>query len=177
MSNSCDKAKRKARWLRYAVVAAMVVIVLVNVLLAWRGITFNPDAGSLLQIYVSSQLDGHPRLALLESALLSLIYLYGLYRVVRLMRLFEQGDFFSTAAARHLRAFALSLLVGTIADCLLPPVELIVARVAGAIQLHAVSVKLDSSDVWMILISGMFFVIAWIMGEARQLAEDNQLII
>jgi hypothetical protein len=36
---------------------------------------------------------------------------------------------------------------------------------------------MDGSDVWMILISTLFFVIAWIMGEARQLAEDNQLII
>ncbi|MBM7128051.1 DUF2975 domain-containing protein [Dyella mobilis] len=168
---------RKARWLRYAVLATMSFVVLANALLAWRGLTHHPDTLSAVQLDATAQLGSHPRLALIDTALLSLIYLYGLYRLVRLMHLFERGEFFSATATGHLRAFAFTLLLGTVAGCLLPPIELAVSRWMGLNHLASVSISMDGSDIWMILISTLFFVIAWIMAEARQLAEDNQLIV
>lgn len=177
MNTSCDRARRKARWLRYAITSVMVVIVVVDLLLAWRWLAHRPGDFGFLHAGAPSQLDSHPRLMLIACATLSLIYIYGLHRLVRLMRLFELGEFFSLDATRHLRAFALSLLSGTIAGCLLPPIELVLARLAGLNHIHAVTIRMDDSDVWMILISSLFFVITWIMGEARQLAEDNQLIV
>jgi hypothetical protein len=177
MNNVCDRVRRKARWLRYGIIATIVAILLVNVLLIWRGATAHPDVLSFVQMEASAQLADHPQLTLLECGLLSLIYLYGLHRLVKLMQLFEQGEFFSTTATLHLRAFACSLLAGTLAGCLFPPVALATTRVLGLNHITSVSISMDGSDVWMILISTLFFVIAWIMGEARQLAEDNQLII
>jgi len=177
MNIVCDRVRRKARWLRYAILATIVAVVLLNMLLIWRGITAHPDVLGFVQMDVSAQLNDHPSLALITCALLSLIYLYGLYRLVRLMQLFEQGEFFSTTATRHLRAFAFSLLAGTVTGCLFPPIALAAARMLGLNHITSVSIHMDGSDAWMILISTLFFVIAWIMGEARQLAEDNQLIV
>jgi hypothetical protein len=177
MNNVCDRVSRKARWLRYAVLATMVFLALANVLLVWRDLSHHPDTLSMVQADVLGPLSGHPRLALIDTLLLSLICLYGLYRLVRLMRLFERGEFFSTTAIGHLRAFAFSLLLSTLAGCLLPPIELTAARLMGLNHITAVSIKMDGSDIWMVLISALFFVIAWIMAEARQLAEDNQMIV
>jgi hypothetical protein len=177
MNNVCDRVRRKARWLRHAIVASMVAILLANALLAWRNITHQPDALSMLRIETSASLTGHPWLTLICCVLLSAIYLYGLYRLVRLMQLFERGEFFSTVATHHLRAFAFSLLVGTVTGCLFPAIVLAAARLFGFNHIAAVTITMDGSDAWMILISSLFFVIAWIMSEARQLAEDNQLIV
>lgn len=177
MNNVCDRVRRKALWLRHAVVATMIIIVLVDVLLVWRSIANQPGAFGILQIEAPASLANHPWLTLIDCVLLSWVYLYGLYRLVLLMRRFERGEFFSIAATHHLRAFAFSLLLGTVAGFLLPPVALAIARLFGLNHINAVTLSLDGSDVWMILISTLFFVIAWIMGEARQLAEDNQLIV
>jgi hypothetical protein len=174
---TCDRARRRARWLRYAILTTICFIVAANVFLAWRSLTGHPNVLSIVQLEVTDQLVGHPRLALIANALVSLVYLYGLYRLVKLMRLFERGDFFCTQATSHLQAFSLSLLFATMAGCLLPAVELAASRAIGLNHVQAASIQMDISDVWMILISTLFFLIAWIMGEARQLAEDNQLII
>lgn len=177
MNNACDRVSRKARWLRHAVVATIVAVLFGNALLAWRSIANHPDALRVLQIDAPASLTGHPWLTLIYCALLSAIYLYGLYRLVLLMRLFERSEFFSLMATHHLRAFAFSLLLGTVAGFMLPPIALVIARLLGLNHINAVTLSLDGSDAWMILISTLFFVIAWIMGEARQLAEDNQLIV
>lgn len=177
MNTACDRVRRRARWLRYAILAVMLAAVVVNALLAWRNLVHPHAMGGWLWMDVSAQPAGHPRLAVIICLLLTLIYLYGLYRLLQLMRLFEQGEFFSIAATRHLRAFACTLLAGTVAGCLLPGIALAAMHMAGLNHDASISLQLDGSDVWMILVSTLFFVIAWILGEARQLSEDNQLIV
>ncbi|RUL74940.1 DUF2975 domain-containing protein [Dyella choica] len=177
MKINCDKASRKARWLRYAAIAMMAVVAATDVALSWLGMGKHELAWISLHAETPTALAGHSKLALLDALVISLFFLYALYRLVRLMRRFEQGDFYSLSTTRHLRAFACALLLGTLAGCALPAVEIAIARLAGLSNAHAVSIDLDASDVWMLLISTVFFVIAWILGEARQLAEDNQLIV
>jgi hypothetical protein len=175
----CVKAKRKARWLRYVIATMMLALVAANIALGWLGAGSHAVRGIALNLSVTDDLLQHPTLALIDSVLVSLIFLAGLYRLVRLMRLFEQGEFFSARAVRHLRVFALSLLLGTLASCLLPAVELVIARLLTAHEPApmTISFNVDSSDVWMAMIGALFFTIAWIMEEAGQLAEDNQLIV
>jgi hypothetical protein len=177
MKINCDKASRKARWLRYAAIATMVLVVAIDATLLCLGMGKHEASWLALKADIPDALAGHTGLALLNVQWVSLAFLYGLYRLVCLMRLFEQGEFFSVPATRHLRAFACSLLLGTLAGCLLPAIEIAIARLVGLSHANAVSIDLDASDVWMLLTSTVFFLIAWILGEARQLAEDNQLII
>jgi hypothetical protein len=177
MNIDCSKAKQKARWLRYLIVAVMLLLVLGNIVLAWPGGWDISSSMFDLTRSITGPLANHPRLFLIENALVSLVYLAGLYRLVRLMRLFEQGEFFSVLAVAHLRAFALSLLLATVVGCALPALELWVAHLMGSEHVTAIAVAVDSSDLWQGFISALFFVVAVILGEARQLAEDNQLIV
>ena len=110
-------------------------------------------------------------------SLASLLLLGGLYRLCRLMRLFEIGEFFSVAATRHLRAFALSLIGAVVVDALVPPLLMLGLGLAGSANVQAISLQLDGSDLWTLLIGAMFFVITSLMVEARQLAEDNEQIV
>ncbi|WP_165371499.1 DUF2975 domain-containing protein [Pseudolysobacter antarcticus] len=166
-----------ARWLRYAVLLMMIATVLGNVLVAWPDTPQAADARIALTTQVPEALAGHRWLILIDSVAVSLILLLGLYRLLRLMRLFEQGDFFSRAAALHLRAFALALLLSTLASCLMPGLELLIVRLAGLDAPTSISFSIDSADIWLIMIGAVFFMITWIMGEARQLAEDNRMIV
>lgn len=172
-----DKASHLAAWLRRILVVAMAVIVLGNGYMAYAGMADRHGGWFTVRIEPPTALADHPTLALLHNLLLSLVLLYGLYRLLCLMRLFEAGEFFSLRATQHLRAFAFALLVGAAASCLLPAIELIAARLAGVGGITSVSIEMDGSDAWTLLTSALFFMVAWIMSEARQLAEDNQLII
>ena len=177
LSINYNKAKKKSRWLRYAIVVAMLVIALYNVVLMLpdravpEGIRFELRGGP------TSPLLDHPRLFLVENILVSVIYLCGLYALVKLMRRFEQGEFFSVRTVRHLRTFAFSLLLASVASVVLPPLILLAARLLGVDHVTSVGVGVDSGDIWQGLISAVFFIVAIILGEATQLAEDNQWIV
>jgi hypothetical protein len=173
----CAKAKSRARWLRYGVLVVMACIVLTNIALALPGGWETANGYVEITRSFTRALADHPHLLTLEIALESLICLVGLYRLTKLLRLFESGEFFSVRAVRHLRAFALSLLLVTLAGCFLPPIELLTARLLGVGHVSAIAVDIDSNDVWSGMISAVFFVIALIMGEAGKLAEDNGLIV
>jgi Protein of unknown function (DUF2975). len=93
------------------------------------------------------------------------------------LRQFEQGDFFSARAIGHLKAFALLMLVAAVADCFLPPVILLAAHLAGVQEVRSLAFEIDGTDIWVGLVSAIFLTITTVMGEARKLAEDNDLIV
>lgn len=173
----CAKAKSRARWLRYGVLVVMALVVLATIALAMPGGWETANKYVEITRSFTKPLADHPRLLIIEMALESVICLIGLYRLTKLLRLFESGEFFSVRAVRHLRAFALSLLLITLAGCFMPPLELLAGRLLGIGHVSAIALDIDSNDVWTAMISAVFFVIALIMGEARKLAEDNGLIV
>src|ERR1700712_4891873 len=169
------RAKRRARFMRYGVIAMMVLIVLCNIFLNF------PDAFDMGVRHItttesfSPALAGYPELARINTVLISAICLAGLYRLMRLMKLFELGDFFGHRSIRHLQAFSLSILLATVVDCILPPIELLGADALRIGHVRGVYFGVDSTDVLLGFISAIFFVIALIMAEAGKLAEDSQL--
>lgn len=173
----CAIAKKKALALRYAIIIVMALIVLCDFAMAWSG--GKNLAGTMYEITTSAPelLARHPHLFLIETVSVSMIYLAGLYRLVKLMRVFEQGEFFSVRAVGHLRAFALSILLAVLAGCLFPTLELLAAHILGLNRDASISFSVDSSDVWLGLVSALFFIIALIMSEAGKVAEDSQLIV
>jgi len=173
----CAKAKSRARWLRYGVLVVMALVVLATIALAMPGGWETANKYVEITRSFTKPLADHPRLLIIEMALESVICLIGLYRLTKLLRLFEGGEFFSVRAVRHLRAFALSLLLITLAGCFMPPLELLAGRLLGIGHVSAIALDIDSNDVWTAMISAVFFVIALIMGEAGKLAEDNGLIV
>lgn len=174
----CARAKRQAKWLRYAVLLLIALIVLGNVLLATGGTGPRPSGATVwLTASFSPSLDKYPGLVAIDVAIVSLVFVAGLYRLVRLMRQFEQGDFFSVRAMGHLRAFALLLLVAAVVDCLLPAVIMLVAHLAGMQEVRSIEFGIDGTDVWVGMVGAILLTITTAMGEARKLAEDNELIV
>lgn len=172
-----DTVIRRARVMRYVLVLAMLAVVVVNAWLWWRG------AGSYgtgwISIYSEWPADshGHAWVQLLAASLASTFLLGGLYRLSRLMRLFEAGEFFSVATTCHLRGFALSLIGAVTVNLLVPPLLMLGLRLAGRSDVREISLQLDASDLWTLLVGALFFLVTSLMVEARRLAEDSAQII
>lgn len=168
---------RHARALRRVLVLAMLAVATVNAWLWWSG-AGTYDAG---WVSVCSQwpadLRGPAWVQLLAASLASLLLLVGLYRLCRLMRLFEIGEFFSVAATCHLRGFALSLISAVAVNAFIPPLLMLGLRLLGRADVHAITMQLDASDVWTLLVGALFFLVTSLMVEARRLSEDNEQII
>lgn len=172
-----DTVVRRARVLRYVLVLAMLAVVVVNAWLWWRG----PGSYGTGWVSVYSEWPadshGHAWVPLLAASLASALLLIGLYRLCRLMRLFEAGEFFSVATTRHLRGFALSLIGAVTVNLLVPPLLMLGLRLAGSTDVQAISLQLDASDLWTLLVGALFFLVTSLMVEARRLAEDSAQII
>lgn len=174
----CARAKKQARWLRYAVLVVIALIVAGNIVLAAGGTGPRANGAMLwMTVTLSPPSETYPRLKAIDVPIVSLVFVAALYRLVRLMRQFEQGDFFSVRAMGHLRAFALLLLITAVVDCLLPPVTMYVAHLAGMHEVRSIEFGIDGDDVWVGLVGAIFLTITTAMGEARKLAEDNDLIV
>ena len=106
--------------------------------------------------------------------------LWGLWILRRLFQGYATGDVFTPAAAEQLRKGAYALLA------------LILARpIGGALFSLALSIDtvkqpegqghlvvgFGSTEVWLALAGAMVLVIAWIMGEAAAMAEENQSFV
>lgn len=172
-----DTVARRAQALRYSLVLAMLALVLANGWCWWAGAGRFGAGWVFVQSEWPAGGDAPAWVPLLAASLASLLLLGGLYRLCRLMRLFEAGEFFSVAATRHLRAFALSLMGAVVVDALAPPLLMLGLRLAGSAQVQALSLRLDGTDLWTLLIGALLFLITSLMVEARQLAEDNEQIV
>lgn len=99
-----------------------------------------------------------------------LLVCYGLLRMTQLARLYEKGQIFSLATAKHWRVIALCLLLKAILRVAAPVLSALFTP--GEFNLI-----LESSDYWDLLVAGLFYLIAQIMTQAQLLAEDNEQIV
>ncbi len=101
-------------------------------------------------------------LGFLSSMLPGGLMVYALWQLRALFGLYGRGQIFTAENARRLRRFALAVLAVTLGN---PPGQ------------RLLSVGFSSSQLVTLFMGAMFLVIAWVMDEARELAEDQAQII
>lgn len=103
----------------------------------------------------------------------SLPALWGAWKLRALFRGFATGAVFTHASADHLKGFALALMASSLSG----PVGTVL--LTGALSLSAppgrrqLAVSIGSDDVGAALLGLVLLVIAWVMGEAVRVAEEN----
>jgi hypothetical protein len=100
------------------------------------------------------------------------ILAYGLWRLVRLMRLYEAGHLFDPSAAGHLQAFSRCLFLSQLIDF---GWESIV-RVAmwWFLHIHNVPLRFSTVALWAIFVS---LLLARVLSAAYLIAADNEQIV
>jgi len=101
-------------------------------------------------------------------ALFGLLVALALLRLAAMLREVEGGIAFPAAA---LRGFARYLFLAVLASILGPPL------LGLAWGMERVSLSLDSGQALMLLITGLLFFVARLLGEARRLADDHSQIV
>jgi hypothetical protein len=91
-----------------------------------------------------------------------------LLRMAALLREVEQGRIFPAAA---LRGFAFFMFLAVAASILAPP---LLAMAWGARQF---ALSLDSDQLLMLLVTGLLFLVARLLGEAQAIADDASQIV
>jgi hypothetical protein len=164
---------RALLWLCVAVQAAFFV-------LAWT--TYAPAIGSMNIDMAAHGMEFGAKLALTPaqrtlgaavSLPATLVLVYGLSRLDRLLLNFRRRDLFTAPSISHLRAFAGATLLSTLLSIVELPVRTLALRLAGGATQHF-AVGVNSEQLMLILVCGMFYLITRLMHEGRRLREENE---
>jgi hypothetical protein len=118
------------------------------------------------------------RLMLAAASLPYLAFLLlAFYRLDRMLAAFSRGEYFERATVGHLRAFSGFLLIAKL-------LALGAMHARSAMVMHmteakrlVMSINLSNDDLAVLLMCGLFFVIARMMEEGQRLAEENKEFI
>lgn len=115
------------------------------------------------------------RLTLASASLPYLLFLVlAFYRLDRLLAAFARGEYFDTKTVGHLRAFSgFLLLAKLLALAAMHGRSAMVSHMTNA-TVHTTSLNLSNDDLAVLLMCGLFFVLAKMMEEGRRLAEENR---
>jgi len=164
---------RALLWLCVAVQAAFFV-------LAWT--TYAPNIGSMTIDMTAIGMPFGAKLALtpaqraIGAALalpITLVLFYGLWRLDRLLLNFRRQDLFTAQSIGHLRAFAGATLLSTLLSIVELPVRTLALRMTGNSDQHF-AIGVNSEQLMLILVCGMFYLITRLMQEGRRLREENE---
>ena len=116
-------------------------------------------------------------LGLLSSLLPAAAVIYGLWRLWQLFSLYIRGEFFSLANILCLLGFARALFISVLLVPLATALLGLVLTWHNPPGQRALILHFGSGQLGLLFIAAVLLVIAWIMREARELAEDNAEII
>ena len=94
-----------------------------------------------------------------------------------MMRIFEQGAFFSSRVPFHLQALSASILICELLQITLP-LQITLVRMAlnRGFNGHA-EVAIEAEQLLSLLLAMLFLILSWILREAAHIAEDNASIV
>jgi hypothetical protein len=116
-------------------------------------------------------------LGFLSSMLPAGLMVYALWQLRALFGLYGRGQIFTAENAQRLRRFALAVLAMTLASPLENTLTILAVTLGNPPGQRLLSVGFSSSELVTLFMGAIFLVIAWVMDEARELAEDQAQII
>ena len=167
MNDPPPAIRRSARRLRFVTLALIVLYEAGVAFGVWILLTGRQAGFSWVEVHDSGIA---PRPAALTLIALGLLIGLALSRLVRLLRRIEQGAVFGVA--RDLRGFAFYIFMGVIATVLMPPVLTLLLETGNRTEF-----RFGSSEAITLLLTGLLFLVAKVLDEAQQLAEDHSQIV
>jgi hypothetical protein len=116
-------------------------------------------------------------MAFLISAVPLACLIWGLLQAGRCFDVFATGTFFTDEPARHLRAFAIAILVSALLKPFAGAALSLLLSTSSLAGRRAVIVNVSSDMLIAFVIAGLIAVVAWVMAQARTLADENAQFI
>ena len=158
-----------------------LLIQLVFFILAWGSL--QPHIGPVWVRLAAKGLEFNALLALpLERRLLGaalglpalLAMGYGLWRLDRMLLNVERGAMFAAATIAHLRAFAGAILLATLLSMVETPLRAILFRLLPGAPGRGTPMGINSEELMLLLLCGLFYLITRMLHEGRRLLEENE---
>jgi hypothetical protein len=99
---------------------------------------------------------------------------YGFWRLERMLANFERNALFDLSTIGHLRAFAGATLASILCSILEPALRSVVFKFGFAAPAMKFSIGVNSEQLLLVLVCGLFWLITGMMREGRRLAEENE---
>ena len=178
MQNS-ERIQRASKRLGYLLLVIFWIMPVINALV-WIFINRLPELmyRNMLPYFVSVPLPASARLMGFAVVMIpTAVVMSGVFYLMRLFKLYEQGQIFRLANVRCYRNLSRVLLwwfaAGIVHKSLLS-VALTLHNPPGR---RILTLELGSSDLTALLVGGILAIIAWVMEEGRKLQEEQDLTI
>ena len=99
---------------------------------------------------------------------------FGFVRLGQTLKRFQQGRIFAVDTIARLRASAGAILLAIVLFTLEKPVRDLAFNLLGNGQSYPISIDVTSSELLLILVCSLFYLIAGVMHEGRRLSEENE---
>jgi len=105
--------------------------------------------------------------------LISLVFIYGLWQLRSLFKLFKQGVFFSSQAAQHLYYFSITIFIIALLKPIVSGVLSVLLTMTNPVGKRLLVIEFTRNEFALIFIAGALLAITWILQEGRKLVEEN----
>lgn len=123
-------------------------------------------------------LSGWPKAATIGVMMVpSLIIAYGIYRLRKMFGAFAANSIFNIEAIGHLKAFGIALLIQTLVSPLTGAASSVLATFNRPEGERFISIGLSNADAHTLFLSGLIIAIAWVLGEAVRIDDENRSFV
>lgn len=120
---------------------------------------------------------GEKSLGCLISAIPMMVKMFILYLLIKLFKLYENGDIFSISHVRYIRKIGYALLMGQLIEPFYQFAMGFVLTMRNPPHHHYAAITLDQTNIGILLTALLVILISWIMAEGCNLHEEQQLTI
>lgn len=107
----------------------------------------------------------------------SLILAYGLNHLRKMFGAFSNNAIFQPEPIRHLKLFGIALLVQTLAKPLTGAATSVLATFHRPAGERMLSIGLSNAEASTLFLGGLIIVIAWVLGEAARIDDENRSFV
>ena len=123
-------------------------------------------------------LDGWQKVATMAVMMIpSFVLAYGIYRLRKMFGAFAHNSIFNAATIGHLKAFGIALLIQTLISPLTGAASSALATFNRPEGERFISIGLSNADAHTLFLGGLIIVIAWVLGEAARIDDENRSFV
>ncbi len=120
---------------------------------------------------------GEKTVGCLVSAIPTLIEMFILYCLIKLFRLYENGEIFSLNHVKYLRNIGFAFLIGQLIEPFYQFIMGLVLTLNNPPHHRYAAITMDQTNIGILLTGLLFILISWIMAEGYKLSEEQQLTV
>ena len=123
-------------------------------------------------------LSGWQKYAVMASMMLpTLVMAYGLWRLRKMFLSFAENHIFQPAPIAHLKAFSVALMAQTLIKPLSGALTSVLATITRPEGERMLSIGLSDAEASTLFLGGLLLVIAWVLGEATRIEDENRSFV